>query len=173
MAAELTEVSYNAQPVIPVMIRVTRAASGDWIVLSGLKGVIPIGSMGTSVVTSLQEIAFTYGVATVTPTCTATTAEFAVGTSTITRVPPYYVATAGGEILEVISETAADNATSTWTVRRGCLGTTASATGLAATNVVSILNILFLGGNNVGNDMIVALPLSYDPGSSGFGTAKR
>lgn len=173
MAAELTEVSYNAQPVIPIMIRVTRAAAGDWIVLSGVKGVIPTGSMGTSIAASLQEIAFTYGVATITPTCTATTTSIAVTLGTITRVPPYYVATAGGEIMEVVSETLPAAAGSTWTVRRGCLGTTASATGLAATNVVSILNILFLGGNNVGNDMIIAYPLPEDPGSSGFGTAKR
>ena len=80
----------------------------------------------------------------------------------ISRVPPFYVLTAGGEIMEVLSETDSTNANSTWTVRRGCLGTTASATGLAATNLVGIMNIIFMGANNVGPNLIVALPLSQD-----------
>lgn len=173
MAALITEVKTAAQHAIPVWVLAQRAAAGDWIVLDGYKGVLPLGAIGQSIAASLADDIPTWGVATVTPTCTATTTSFAVGTATVTRVPPYYVVTAGGEILEVISETAADNATSTWTVRRGCLGTTASATGLAATNVVGIMNILFMPANNVGPNIMLVQPLPNDPAARIFGASKR
>ena len=171
MASEITEYQFNVMHLVPLMVKAMRAAAGDWIVLSGFKGVLPLAGIGQSIVASLTESVPTYGVATVTPTCTATTTSFAVGTATITRVPPYYVATAGGEILEVISETAADNAISTWTVRRGCLGTTASATGLAATNVVGIMNIVFMAANNVGPNFLMFYALPTDPGVKLYYTA--
>jgi hypothetical protein len=164
MAAEIVEYQFNVMHLVPLMVKAMRAAAGDWIVLSGFKGVIPLAGIGQSIAASLSETVPTWGVATVTPTCTTSTTEFAVTSATITRKPPFYVATAGGEILEVISETAADNANSTWTVRRGCLGTTASATGLAATNVVGIMNIIFMAGNNVGPNFQIFYPLPNDPG---------
>lgn len=167
MVSEIVEVKWNQQHIMPIYIRAMRAAAGDWIVLDGFKGVIPLQGMGQSIAVSLQDT-FTYGTATITPTCTTTTTSIAVTLGTITRTPPYYVLTAGGEIMEVLSETAANNANSTWTVRRGCLGTTASATGLATTNLVGIMNIVFMGANNVGPNMIIALPLPQDAGTRMF-----
>lgn len=167
MVAEQVETKFNIMHLVPIMTKAQRAAAGDWIVYDGEKGVIPLQGIGQSIAVSLADT-FTYGTATITPTATATTTSIAVTLGTITRTPPYYVLTAGGEILEVVSETAANNANSTWTVRRGCLGTTASATGLAATNLVGIMNIVFLGANNVGPDMIVAIPLPKDAGTQLF-----
>jgi len=166
--AELTEKKFAFMHLVPLVIKAQRATAGDWIVVDGHKGVIPLMGIGQSVAVSLQEASFTYGTATITPTCTTSTTSIAVTLGTATRVPPYYVLTAGGEIIEVISETAPTSANSTWTVRRGCLGTTASATGLAATNLVGIMNILFLGSNNVGPEMIMVLPLPNDPGAGIF-----
>ena len=166
--AELTEKKFALMHLVPQVIKAQRVTAGDWIVLEGFKGVIPLYGIGQSVAVSLQEASFTYGTATITPTCTTSTVEMAVTLGTATRVPPYFVLTAGGEIMEVISETAPTSANSTWTVRRGCLGTSASATGLAANNLVGIMNILFLGSNNVGPEMIVVLPLPNDSGAKIF-----
>ena len=167
MVAEKVETKFSVMHLVPLVISAQRAAAGDWIVINGYKGVIPLQGIGQSVAVSLADT-FTYGTATITPTCTTTTTSIAVTLGTATRVPPFYVLTAGGEIMEVLSETASDNANSTWTVRRGCLGTTASATGLAATNLVGIMNIVFLGANNVGPDLIIALPLPNDAGCKLF-----
>ena len=168
MTAEITEKKFALMHLVPLVIKAQRVTAGDWIVVDGYKGVVPLMGIGQSVAVSLQEAGFTYGVMTITPTCTTTTTSIAVTSATATRVPPYYLLTAGGEIVEVISETTPTAATSTLTVRRGCLGTTASATGLAGTNVVGIMNILILGSNNVGPDMIMALPLPNDPGAALF-----
>ena len=167
MVAEKVETKFNTMHLVPLMIKAQRAAAGDWIVINGYKGVIPLQGIGQSTAVSLADT-FTYGTATITPTATATITSIAVTLGTVTRVTPFYVLTAGGEILEVVSETDSTNANSTWTCRRGCLGTTASATGLAATNLVGIMNIVFLGANNVGPDMIVALPLPQDSGVQMF-----
>jgi hypothetical protein len=167
MVAEITEKKFAIQHLVPILVKAQVATQNDWVVLEGFKGVIPIQGMAQSVALSLQET-FTFGVATVTPTCTALTTSFAVGTATITRVPPYYVITASGEIIEVLAETAPTNAVSTWTVRRGCFGTTASATGLAATNIVGIMNILKAGANTVGPHLWLVLPLPNDPGTKLF-----
>jgi hypothetical protein len=161
MVAEIAETKWNQQHVMPIFIKAQRVTAGDWIVVNGFKGVLPLQGIGQSTAVSLSDT-FTYGVATITPTCTTTTTSIAVTLGTVTRVPPFYVLTAGGEILEVTSETDSTAAGSTWTCRRGCLGTTASATGLAATNIVAILNIVFMGANNVGPNLIVALPLPND-----------
>jgi hypothetical protein len=167
MVAEQVETTFNLMHLVPVVMKVQRVTAGDWVVLEGFKGVIPLQGIGQSIAASLADT-FTWGTATITPTCTATTTSIAVTLGTITRTPPYYVITAGGEIIEVLSETAANNANSTWTVRRGCLGTTATTVGLAATNLVGIMNIVFCGANNVGPDLIIALPLPQDAGTRIF-----
>jgi hypothetical protein len=158
MVAEKVETKFSVMHLVPLVISAARTTAADWIVIDTEKGVIPLQGIGQSVAVSLSDTA------TITPTCTTTTTSIAVTLGTVTRTPPYYVITAGGEVMEVLSETAADNANSTWTVRRGCLGTTASATGLAATNLVGVMNIVFLNANNVGPDLIIALPLPKDAG---------
>jgi hypothetical protein len=163
MVAEQVETKFNVMHLVPIMTKAQRATAADWIVYDGEKGVIPLQGIGQSIAVSLADT-FTWGTATITPTASATETSIAVTLGTVIRTPPYYVLTAGGEIMEVVSETAPTNANSTWTVRRGCLGTTATTVGVAATNLVAVMNIVFLGANNVGPDLIVALPLPKDAG---------
>ena len=70
----------------------------------------------------------------------------------------------------VLSETAAGNAASTLTVKRGCLGTTASATGVASTNTVYIMNIVFWGDSTTGFLTGTFLPMPESPDASLLGT---
>lgn len=170
MAAAITEKKFALMHLVPLVVKVEELETNDWVVLQGYKGVIPLYGMGQSIAASLQNLPI-WGAATINNGGTAystTSTSIVVSTAHITRVPPYYVITAGGEILEVLGETATDNAASTWTVRRGCLGTTASATGLANTNVVGIMNIVVCSANNVGPQTIVVLPLPNDAGTKPF-----
>lgn len=167
-AAEITEKAFPMQYTMPVLAKVQRVTASDWVVFSDYKGVIPLGAMGQSIAVSLAETVPTWGVATVTTTATATTTSIAVTGATITRSATFYVITAGGEIMEVTADSDTASATPTWTVRRGALGTTATATGLAATNVVGIMNILFMPANNVGPNMMVVFPLPQDARTKPF-----
>jgi hypothetical protein len=169
MASYLTtEVVTAPQHISPIVISVVKAATSDWITLNDYKGFLITGVHSFSIAANTADHIPTYGVATITATETATSTEVVVGTATVTRVVPFYVMTQAGEVLEVISETDSTNATSTWTVRRGCLGTTASATGLAATNVVAILNMVFLPVNTLGNTVITGIPLPNEPEAAFF-----
>jgi hypothetical protein len=160
-AVELTEKTFPMQHLKVLIAKLQSTATGDWVVINGYKGVIPLGGIGQATDHAHEEIAFTYGVATVDATITATATTINVTSATVTRVPPFYVLTANGgtssEIFEVLSETDSTNATSTWTIRRGCLGTTASVH--TATDVVSIMNILFTGVSCVGPHIWTLLPL--------------
>ena len=87
------------------------------------------------------------------------------GTGTNPRVVPYYIRTASGEIIEVTADSAPLTAAGTLTIRRGCLGTTASATGLANTNVVHVLNQIIMTTATVGpvQGVIFPMPDSASP----------
>jgi len=166
-AAELTEVKRNEMHLVPIIVRaMCTTAGGDWVVLNGHKGVVPIGQgICMNVASSLTD-SITYGVMTINnggAAYSATDTSFVMQTATITRVMPYYIMSGGGEIMEVLTDSDVTSATPTITVRRGCLGTTPSATGLANTNVLAILNILFMGGARIGPHIFVALPLPNDP----------
>lgn len=160
-AAELTETEFPMQHLVPLLIKVTQAAAGDWVVVNGYKGVIPLGGITQAVDHSHWQAAFTYGVATVNGTITAAATEIVFSGATITRVPPYYVlsgnAGTGFEIFEVVSEDDSTSATPTCQIVRGCLGTT--ATEQTNADVVSIMQILFVGTNAVGGNIFAVLPL--------------
>jgi hypothetical protein len=160
MASYLTtEVAKEELHVPHMVVSVIKAATSDWITLDNYKGMLITSVHGFSVAANLRDHVPTYGVATITPTATATQTSIAVGTATVTRVAPFYVMTAGGEVMEVIEDSAPTNATSTWTVKRGCLGTTATTVGVAATNIVYILNIIVSPANCLGNTVITGIPL--------------
>ena len=164
-AAELTEVKRNEMHIMPVIIKAQCPdAGGDWVVLDGFKGVIPISGMAQSILTSASEI-LTYGVARINGAGqdTTTNTSFILSACTITRTPNYYLLSASGEIMEVLTDSNPASATPTVTVRRGCLGTTPSATGLATTNYLGIMNIVFLGRALAGPHLLVVLPLPNDP----------
>jgi hypothetical protein len=167
MAADLTTIMKKHRSIgpVPIDIYVLKNAQSDWIVIDGVKGVTPLRGFTQTAAANVAET-FTHGAMTIDNSGTAYTAtstSITVASAAVTRKPPYYVATNGGEIMEVTSETLPAAAGSVLTVRRGVLGTTASLTGLAHTNVVSILNMLILGSSSTGPTWIKATPMTGDP----------
>ena len=163
-AAELTEITTSIMHLVPIVIKAEVTTAGDWIVLDQFKGVIPIAGMCQSILTSGEET-LTYGVARVDNGGVAystTDTSLVFDECTITRTGKFYMVTAGGEIMEVLTDATPGTAIGTFTVRRGMFGTTPSATGLANNNYVGIMNILFLGTDLVGPHIVVALPLPND-----------
>ena len=169
-AAEITEKVFNYNGEIPVVFRFVKANTADWVVFGGYPGVI--NCRGT-LYTGADEATLTYGTAAINNSgtaYTATTTSIVIASGAITRVPPYYIQTTSGEIILVTSETAANNAASTLTVKRGCLGTTASATGVANSNTVYILNIVYFGAATSGVVTGKFTPLPTNPGALVFAT---
>ena len=164
MAADITSIAKKSktQGVMPLNVYVLKNAQSDWISFAGLKGVSPLFGMTITIAAAVGE-SFSYGSMVISGTYTAASTSISVITAQITRLPPYYVATAGGEIMEVTADSAPGAATSTLTVRRGVLGTTATVTGIANTNVVRIMNMVVLGSATLGPTFIRALPMVGDP----------
>lgn len=165
-AAELTETKQGIMHLVPLIVSAQCAdAGGDWVVFDGYKGVIPLAGMAVSVATSGEEV-FTYGTATINNGGTAygaTDTSIVCSSCSITRTgSAFYLLSQSGEILEVLSDATPTTSTGTFTVRRGCLGTTASGTGLANTNKLAILNIVFLGEALIGSHLFVVLPMPND-----------
>ena len=143
-----------------------KVTQSDWISLNGIKGIL--GAVGLTESTTAEATeTLTYGTITVDNSgtaYTATTGSIVFDGGTATRVPPYYALTASGEIIEVLAETLPATAAGTATIRRGCFGTTASATGLANNNVLTVLNQLFLGSSTVGGELIGGLIMPDESG---------
>ena len=165
-AAEITETKFSIMHLVPMIIKSQVAAQNDWTVIDGVKGVLLMGYGISQAVDVSATENLTYGTMHVNNGGTAysaTDTSIVVQDATITRTTtPYYLLTKSGEIMEVTSETAYNNAVSTLTVKRGCLGTTASATGLANTNHVGIMNIIIHGLDSVGPHLNVVYPLPND-----------
>ena len=124
--------------------------------------------------TGALETTLTYGTAAINnagTAYTATSTTIVIASGAITRVPPYYIETTSGELIYVLSDSAADNAASTLTVQRGCLGTTASATGLANSNTVYIKNIVVFGQATTGYVTFEFTPMPRNTGAKLFATA--
>jgi hypothetical protein len=167
MVAEIVEVQRNESHLNWIIVKVqgTTAAGGDWAVIDGYKGVIPMRGMAVSInrsagatptwgVARIDNIGVAYGTTDTTIVCDE---------CTITRTgASFYLITAGGEIMEVINDATPGTAVGTFTVRRGRLGTTASATGLADNNYLGIMNIVFCGQSLAGPHIFPCLALPND-----------
>jgi hypothetical protein len=166
-AADITATLYKsrAQGLVPINLRVTKVTQADWINIKGVRGVWP-PTGNTQTITANVAETFTYGAATINNSGTAYTAtdtSIVIGTAATGRKAPYYLRTGSGEIMEVTADSAPTTNAGTLTVVRGVLGTTASATGLAHTNVCAILNCLILGSSTVGVTDIRAAPMVGEP----------
>jgi hypothetical protein len=175
-AAEITEKVYALVGEIRHKGRFLKAATADWVVFAGTATDHVLGVMNCrgTLYTGADEATLTFGTAAINNTgtaYTATTTSIVIASGTITRVPPYYIQTTSGEIILVLAETAADNAASTLTVQRGCLGTTASATGLAHTNTVYLRQIVVFGAATTGYVDFEYTPMPQDPGTALFSTS--
>ena len=169
-AASIAKTVFNYNGNIPVIYSFTKASTADWVVFGDYPGVIDC--RGT-LYTGADEATLTYGTAAIdnsSTAYTATTTAIVIKSGVITRVPPYYILTTAGEIMMVMSETAAGSAGSTLTVKRGCLGTTASATGVANNNTVYIMNIIVFGAATSGVITGHFLPMPEQADASLFGT---
>jgi hypothetical protein len=162
-AAEITPKYFNLQGSVPVVGRFLKVTQADWIVLP-YPGVLNI--RGT-LYTGADEATLSFGTITVNNKGTAYTATDTaiVGdAAAITRQTPYYIQTTSGELILVTVD--ATPATSTATLSglvRGCLGTTASATGLADDNTVYIRNMVVFGAATTGYVGFVAYPMPREP----------
>jgi len=166
-ATDITGTLYKSrtQGLQPINLKGTKLYQADWFAIAGVRGVwTPSGTVITTSANYAET--FTYGAMTINNSGTAysaTSTSIVVATAAATRKVPYYVLTAGGEILEVTADSTPTATTSTLTVVRGVLGTTASATGLAHTNVVAVLNQVILGTSNIGPFIFRATPLVGEP----------
>ena len=167
-AADLTVYSSRTQGAMPIVAKVTKATQNDWISFKDVKGVKPpSGIVITSSGHALET--FTYGTMAILNAGTAygaTDTSLVYQTAVATRLLPYYILTAGGEVIEVTADTGAATTTGTLTVVRGRLGTTASATGIANGNVCIILNQVYLSSSTVGPALIYATPMTGVTGDS-------
>jgi hypothetical protein len=165
--------AFKTQHDLPVFVKITTATTADWTTLP-YPGFIPLGAVVANI-TGNEIPAFTYKTAAINNSGTAysaTDTSIVIGTAAATRIPPYYLMTSSGEIIYVASDSAPTTSAGTLTIRRGALGTTASATGLANTNVVSILNMVVLTNTIVGATIIYGIPLPADSNVL-LGAAKR
>ena len=154
-AAEITEKVYAENGWIKHTGRFLKAATADWVTFAGTATdhVLGVINCRGTLYTGADEATLTYGTAAINNSGTAysaTTTEIVIASGVITRVPPYYFQTTSGEIILVTAETAAGAAASTLTIKRGCLGTTASATGLAHTNTIYLKQIVIFGAATTG-----------------------
>ena len=150
--------------LVPLVLKVTTLTTGDWINIPGVKGVFLPQSFAIqcSTANNAPDLGTVqYGVALSTAAyATVTTTTIAVdgagADATTVREVPFYAAAKSGEIIEVLSETTPAAATSTWTVRRGCLGTTPTA--IADNDYFCILNQIVIASTRVGAAEVIVFP---------------
>lgn len=167
-AAKITPTYFTNVGETTISAKVTKVTQNDWVVLPE-SGVIDFGGV---VYTGAVET-FLYTTVTVnnaSTAYTATTTTIAYDGATALQRPSgnYYLLTTGGEIIYVISDDGYDSTSGNLTVRRGCLGTTASATGVANNNVCYVMNSLVLGSATTGSVLLSYKALPVDPGVNFF-----
>ena len=170
MADITTKYDMQMMHLIPDVIKLSKAADNDTFSLTKYAGVILIGkhvfTVANNATTNNDEYV-SYGVGKVNNTSTAYTAtstSIVYDGAAATRIIPGYVLTASGEIMYVIADTGKATTGGTMTVRRGCLGTTASATGLADNDPLYFLNQIVMTDAAVGIEFLLVFPLPNDPG---------
>jgi len=177
-AAAIVPKTFRLEHLVPILIRLQKVTQADWINLTGIKGVIlPSGPGITSSANATANAVdtFAYGNIVInnggvayTATTTSLAVDGALADATTTRQVPYYLKTGSGEIMEVIGDSTPEAADGTLTVRRGCLGTTASATGLANNDNMTIMNQIVMAGAVVGNETLMVFELPNDAGAKIF-----
>ena len=165
---------FPMQYVAPLQIKATTLTTGDWINIPKVRGVAlpPYLSVTCSTANNAPDVATVqYGIALssaayATVTTTTIVVDGAAADATNTRIVPFFAICKSGEIVEVTADSAPEAATATWTIRRGCLGTTAAA--IADNDYFCITNQLVLSSTRVGTVTGVVFPLTDDPGSKPF-----
>lgn len=172
-AALVTPVDWSYVHDIRRIDRVLKVTQNDWVFLNAPGAFNPVINNYAGTVDT-----FTYGTGTINNTGTAystTSTEIAVDAlaegiinNTTTVITPFYFETTSGELIMVITNTPDSGTESTFTCIRGCLGTTASATGLADGNTIYLKNLLTLTGAGVGYTIIEYTPMPNEAKSPMF-----
>ena len=163
--------SISLQHLVPKLITAQLLTTLDWINIPDCKGVLipaPVGTQPAANDTSNNISTTDYGVMYSTAVGTAIQTTLAVDNAladaTRPRLPPYYIKMPTGEIAEVTGETTPAGATSTITMRRGVLGTTAGV--IADNDRFSIMNqIVFANGTAVGHMCFMTFEMPNDAGT--------
>ena len=175
VAAVTKAFNWNEMHIMPVWFKFYKAAATDMVdstqLTPAFKGLMPLNGFSFSATACTNLPAMQYGSGIIDNSGTAYGAtDTTLVLKTITqyiagypRVPPYYIlaqdaGTTAFEIMEVVSDSAPATAASTVVVKRGCLGTTAMAAGVANNSYVYFLNILYLTDTTIGTCIGVALP---------------
>jgi hypothetical protein len=164
-----TKYDFQVMHIVPNILKVAKVTQADWISYTKYKGVIPMFGLNMSLSNSSGVCAVEapiYAKILINNTGTAYTAtstSIVTDAGPITRLAPYYCYTQGGEIIEVTADATPGTAVGTLTIRRGCLGTTASLTGLADNDVLYIMNMINLSAAGVGHTILMVYPLPNDP----------
>lgn len=167
-AAELTEkISTLLTGASPRVTKIKQITQSDWVLLP-YKGVwIQTGRLVTGAVATITRgtlVVNNKGAA-----YTATTASIAYDGASVTRsTGSFYAESISGEILE-LKDSAPAAADGTLTViKRGCFGTTASATGLADDNTLYPLNNFVLGDNQTAAVTVTFIEMPEDANTGLF-----
>lgn len=177
--AGLTNITKLMQHISPLMVKFTTVTSGDWINIAGYKGVFLPSNMAITSSTNNEAPdvgTCQYGTALSTAayadaTTTSVVIDGANADATYTRQVPFYAKCKNGEIVEVIADSAPAAATATWTIRRGCLGTTAAA--IADNDHFDILNQIVVSSTRVGFATGLLFPMPSDSGAKVYSAALR
>jgi hypothetical protein len=167
-AAELTEkVSTLLTGAFLRVMKIKQATQNDWVIVPykgiwQIAGRLPSGALATIL----------RGTLTVNNSGTAYTSSttlIAYNGGSVTRgSDSFYIETASGEIMEVI-DSDGTVATGNLTVKkRGCFGTTPSASGIANGNTLYVLNSLVLGDNQTGAVTVSFLEMPENPNTPLF-----
>lgn len=162
--AILTETVFSNKAESRTAGRVVKTAQNDIIVF----GVPGVQDVSATLYTGAVEAA-TYPVLSVhnkgvAYTAASTSIVYDGATADSRLSGGFYVLSTSGEILFVYADSGYAGATGTLTVRRGCLGTTASLTGLADDDVLYVLSSITLSTNSAGIVNFSYYELPSDPG---------
>jgi hypothetical protein len=170
-AIALTPKSFILQGISPIFIKATTLTTLDWINIPNCRGVLggffEVASSTNN--TAPGAATWEYGVALstaayATVTTTSIVIDGAGAHATITRLVPFFAKCKSGEIIEVVADSAPEAATATWTIRRGCLGTTPAA--IADNDYFEIMNQLVLASTPVGTVTGIVFPIAQEPGAN-------
>jgi len=150
--------------IISMVMKETKA---DWIVLP-YKGIIPVACENiTGAPETLTRPTLQVHNAGTAYTAGSLSVVYDNGVALTRPAKDFYVQTVSGEIILVGSDSGFETTTGTLTIKqRACLGTTASATGLANDNYLYLLGSLYLGSDVTGPVNLIYVPLPEDPGVS-------
>jgi len=164
--AILTETNHISLAGVTVLARAVKAAQNDVVVfpypgVTILQATLATGAVeaATRPVLVVNNTATAYDAAT-------TTIAYDGATASTRPASGYYAMTSSGEILYVEADSGAAAASGNLTVRRGCLGTTPSAIGIADDNTLYVLcSVTLSTADTTGIVNVTYLPLPEDPGA--------